>query len=925
MLAVLLLLGLFFLLPLAGEFYIEMRWFRSLGLGEVFSTTVRAQMMLGGVVGLVFFGALYLNGLLAVRATRGEPLRFVGERVDPKVLHRLGERVPLWFAVIFGVLAGISGMAGWDTWLLYANASEFGVTDPIFGHDVAFYVFELPAFEAARGALLWLLGLALVSAVVVHALRSSIHLVEGRIRLGAPARRHLGVLAAVVLAVMAFDAWVETRELLFSNAGPVAGASYADVNARLPMLRAEIAVAALAAVLMGVAAFRNGVLLPALALGLFAAVHVLGVRVYPELVHRFSVLPNEAQKEARFIEYNIAATRAAYGIDRVIERDLSAESELTLADIEDNHATIDNIRLWDHRPLLDTFAQIQEIRTYYEFANVDNDRYVIDGELRQTMLSPRELAASSLPHLTWINERFTFTHGYGVTLGPVNRATEEGLPELFIQDIPPVSTAESLRVTRPGIYFGELSNDHVFVHTDADEFDHPSGESSVYEAYQGRAGVRLDSLFTRLMLAAAQGNFKVLLSDDIGDRSRVLLHRDIAGRVREIAPFLAYDSDPYMIVRDDGTLAWIQDAYTRTGRYPYAEPTHDGLNYLRNSVKVVIDAYDGDATFYVNDPSDPILKTWRRIYPSLFHDLEEMPEDLRRHLRYPEDLFNLQTQMFTVYHMGEPEDVYNREDQWEVPSLTREGAERRMEPYYTIMKLPEEDREEFILMIPYTPKSKQNLAAWMVARSDGENRGELVVYRFPKDRLIFGPQQIMNRIQQDAEISRQVSLWDQRGSQAIFGTLLVIPVEESLIYVAPLYLRSEGGRIPELKRVIAVYGTRIAMEETLDGAVTAIFGATPEEVATAQPTGDVTATPEAATASASNPRRRAHALYQEATEASRRGDWATYGERLEELGRVLAAMADEAPPTRGVERGPGEEPLPEHDQRPVPQGAAEQE
>lgn len=896
--------------PAIADFYVHLKWFASLGYGDVLTTTVRAQLLTGVTTGAFFFALLYFNGAMALRITRAAPPRFAGPGVDLTRMHAAAERLPLIYAGVLSVLAGFRGSLAWETWWGYANASEFGAQDPLFQHDIGFYVFTLPALESARAALVWVLVLSAIGAATLHALRSSLRMLDGRVIFTLPAKRHAGVLVALGLIVLAGDAWLSTRELLFANAGPVAGAGYADVNATLPMLRLEIGAAVLAAIVALVSSMRETPSLkhPVMAMALFAVVNVVGVRVYPELVHRFSVLPNEAQKEARFIGYNIEATRAAYGLDQVTERDLSTDEPLTLEDIESNHATIDNIRLWDHRPLLDTFAQIQEIRTYYEFASVDNDRYVIDGELRQTMLSPRELAASSLPHLTWINERFTFTHGYGVTLGPVNRATSEGLPELFVQDIPPVSTSETLDITRPGIYFGELSNDYVFVNTAADEFDHPSGDSSVFESYQGDAGIPLDSALIRTMFATVAGGFKVLLSDDIRPDSRVLFHRQIQERVQVLAPFLVYDSDPYMVVRDDGTLAWIMDAYTATHRYPYSQPTREGMNYMRNSVKVVIDAYNGDTTFYSNDDDDPILRTWRRIYPSLFVPLAEMPDDLQRHLRHPEDLFGVQTDLFTVYHMDEPEDVYNREDQWEVPSLAGEsGNQRTMEPYYTIMRLPEEDSEEFILMIPYAPKSKQNLAAWMVARSDGEHRGELIVYRFPKDRLIFGPQQIMNRIQQDAEISRQVSLWDQRGSQAIFGTLLVIPVEESLIYVAPLYLRSEGGRIPELKRVIAVYGTQIAMEPTLDGAVAAIFGETapPTEAEATPPSDDAPAVGVQDVV-------RAQALYRLAIQAQREGRWAEYGEHLDALGAVLETLSVEA-----AAADPGdEEPEPSQPQEP---------
>jgi uncharacterized membrane protein (UPF0182 family) len=922
-------------LPALADFYIDLRFFRSLGFEDVFTTVIRTQLSLFLAVGIGFALLLYANARIALKyapevSKLGPPEIVRARRAIRSALRRA---VPL-AALGLGLVAGLAASDEHMTYLQWANATPFGEADPLLGHDVGFYVYTLPFLEGVRTLLVWGFGLSLVLSGALHLLTGAVTIAgltpraqrprivgeprsepatPPRPRASRPARAHLCVLGALLFLALTFDAWLAIPELLFSGMGPVAGASYADANARLPMLQLKIGVGVLASVLIAIAATRKRAILIGAALVLYFGVDLLGVGLYPSLVHRLSVLPNEAEKEGPYIERNIEATRAGWGLGAVLERDLDATDPLTMADIEENHATIDNVRLWDHRPLLDTFAQIQEIRTYYEFASVDNDRYMIDGELRQIMLSPRELATESLPNRTWINERFTFTHGYGLTLGPVNKATPEGLPLLYVQDIPPVSTSSDLDITRPEIYYGELSNDHVFVDTGAREFDHPSGDENVYATYAGRGGIRLDSTLTELAFAFDSGTFKILLSDEITEDSRVLMHRAIHDRVQTLAPFLRYDRDPYMVVRNDGSLVWIQDAYTQTSRYPYSQPDAQGINYVRNSVKVVIDAYHGDVDFYVNDQDDPLIRTWKAIFPSLFDDVEAMPEDLQRHLRYPEDLFDAQTEMFTVYHMDDPQDVYDREDQWEVPSLAGEDGRRRMEPYYTVMRLPEEDEAELVLMIPYTPKSKANLAAWMVARNDGERRGELVVYRFPKDRLVFGPQQIMNRIHQDAEISRQVSLWDQRGSQAIFGTLLVIPVEESLLYVAPLYLRSESGRIPELKRVIVVYENRIAMEPTLEGAVRAIFGGEGEEAASAdaepppvaatleggtEPT-DAADPTDAATETGTetggeSPRAAAaKEAFERATAAQRAGDWAGYGAALEELEAILERLAAE--------------------------------
>ncbi|MBP6822677.1 MAG: UPF0182 family protein, partial [Acidobacteria bacterium] len=589
----------------------------------------------------------------------------------------------------------------------------------------------------------------------------------------------------------------------------------------------------------------------------------------------------------------IKATRKAFALDNIEERELAGDSTLTLQDIQENKATINNVRLWDRLPLLETFGQIQEIRTYYQFESVDNDRYRIGGELRQTMISPRELAADTLPNRNWINERLTFTHGFGLTLGPVNQITPEGLPVLFIKDLPPVSTAPELKVTRPEIYYGELSHDPVYVKTAAKEFNYPSGEKDVYSSYEGSGGVSLGSYWRKLLFATRFGDMKLLLANDITAESRVLYYRSIKDRLSRIAPFLQLDQDPYMVI-SEGRLFWIADAYTISNRYPYSQ-NFDGINYIRNSVKAVVDAYNGDVILYLADDKDPLIQTWARIFPGMFKPLSEMSADLRAHLAYPKDIFTIQTSVYTTYHMNQPQVFYNKEDQWEGAAVSIDQKDAHpMEPYHNIMKLPGEEKEEYILMLPFTPRSKDNLASWMVARSDGDHYGKLRVYRFPKQKLIYGPKQVLARINQDAEISRQLSLWDQRGSRVDHGTLLVIPIKESLLYVQPLYLRAESGNIPELKRVIVVAENKIAMEETLEASLARIFGGN-----STQPTGGQTqaaaqtAPGETAPASVSAQSLgvQAKQIYDRAIQAQREGDWARYGEEIKRLGAVIEQMS----------------------------------
>ncbi|HET7220021.1 MAG TPA: UPF0182 family protein, partial [Vicinamibacterales bacterium] len=581
----------------------------------------------------------------------------------------------------------------------------------------------------------------------------------------------------------------------------------------------------------------------------------------------------------------------AYALDNVEERPLSGEARLTRQDLERNATTIENVPLWNDQPLLDAFGQLQEIRTYYDFISVDNDRYTIDGKYRQIMLSARELNPRSLPSRTWINEQLTFTHGYGLTLGPVNEVTPEGLPVLFIRDLPPTSTVD-LTVTQPAIYFGELSEDHVFVRTKTQEFDYPRGEDNVFATYQGTGGVPLGGLFRRLLFAIRFRSTDTFFSPNLTPESRVLLHRRIRERVSQIAPFLSFDPDPYLAI-SSGRLVWIQDAYTTSDRYPYSTSS-GGLNYIRNSVKVTIDAYHGTTSFHLLDEKDPIAATIAKVFPGLFQPMSAMARDLRQRLRYPQTIFALQASMFATFHMTNPDVFYNREDQWEVPSFDVNGKPERMEPYYTIMKLPGERDAEYIQMLPYTPRQKDNLAAWMAARSDGEHYGKLMVFPFPKQTVIFGPRQIAARISQDQVIAPQITLWNQQGSEVIQGTLLVIPIEESLVYIRPLYLRAANGKIPALTRVIVAYQNQIVMEPTLEEALARLFQrAETPPAARPQPQAPEVTAPETAAAPSTDADLAAQARehYERAMRAQREGNWALYGEEIKRLGEVLEKMS----------------------------------
>ena len=880
---------LFLFLPVIVRLLAEWPWFGALGYGRVFATRLIVKSLLGLIVGGVAFAFLYANLRLAQRGIVPDPLTFnLVEGAAAVDVTRLLRRLALPTSLGLAVLFGLGAAGGWLSVLQFLHRSPFGVTDPVFGRDVGYYVFTVPVISSAITLFTVLAMFTLLATLLLYVLRRDLIVVGHGVRVEPSARLHLAILIALLFLLAALRAYfVRVPGLLYTSSAALFGASFSDLHAKLLGLRlaALAALGGAAMVLWGARTHRLA-RQSALAVGLYFAVSLLGVVFYPAIIQRLVVAPNELVKETPQLASHIAATRQAWGLDQVVTRDLTGEARLSERDIRANQSTIQNVRLWDRDPLLQTFGQLQEIRTYYDFVSVDDDRYVIDGHYRQVMLSPRELNPASLPTRTFINERLTFTHGMGLTLGPVNQVTEEGLPVLFIKDLPPVSSV-SLRVTRPEIYFGELTDSWVFAHTRQREFDSPSGDENVYASYTGGGGVRVGSWLRRLVFATYFRSLKVLLSSDITNDSRVMFFRNIQERARIALPFLRFDGDPYLVVTDSGRLRWILDAYTETSRFPYAQPLADGTNYVRNSAKVVIDAYDGGITAYLTAPRDPLVLTLAKAFPGIFRPLDEMPADLRAHLRYPEDLFRAQTDLYAIYHMDEPDIFYHREDQWQKPALSRTDNQRDPFLRHMVMRLPGEPQAEFIFMVPFTPRGKDNLSSWMVARNDGEHYGQLVVYRLPKQSLVFGPTQIVNRINQDTEISRQVSLWDQRGSEVIRGNLLVIPIEESLIYVQPLYLRAEGGRIPELKRVVVAYQNQVVMEETLEAGLARLFGgaSSPAAVATAPggnvPTGD---------GRAADLARRAVESYQRAVEAQRAGDWARYGEELSRLGEVLRQL-----------------------------------
>jgi uncharacterized membrane protein (UPF0182 family) len=886
--------------PSMAAFYTDWLWFGEIGYQSVFATMIRGQALLFSAALVGAFAWLGVNVHVAFGSIRdARPIFTTRDGIELALPGRRQLRtLALSAALAVSLLIALYAAGQWELWLKWRHAAPFGDADPVLGHDAGFYVFSLPFYRFTRGIAQALVVLAAIGC-------GALYLLTGGLTSGFPAtvsmtrsaRRHLSLLAAAFFLLLAAAAWLSRVEYLVQPSSALHGAGYTDVHARMPVAAALVIVGLLGAALAALHGFsRRSWPLPAAA-ALYLLVSI-GGEGYASLLQRFAVLPNEQVRETPYIQHNITGTRRAFGLDEVTTRQISGDAQLTREDISRNAATLENVRLWDHAPLLDTFGQLQVIRTYYDFESVDNDRYVINGALRQVMLSARELNSTALQNKTWINERLTYTHGYGLTLGPVNQVTDQGLPVLFIRDMPPSSTV-GLRVDEPSVYFGELSNDYVIVRTRSPEFHYPRGDDNEETIYKGSGGVPIGSLWRKLLFALRFGSYQMVLSDDLTPESRILFNRRIVDRVRRLAPFLAYDRDPYLVLAD-GRLFWIYDAYTTTVLYPYSTPVSTpvagAVNYMRNAVKFVIDAYNGTTTAYLADPEDPLARTYASMFPGLLKPMDEMPLPLRAHVRYPEDIFAAQARVYSTYHMTQPGVYYNREDQWDIPSDDAGQAARPMEPYYTIMRLPGESQPEFIQMLPFTPRNRLNLAAWLVARSDGEHYGRLSVFEFPKQKTVFGPQQVAGRISQDQVIAPQISLWNQQGSQVNWGTLMVIPIEESLIYVRPLYLRAAGGQIPELTRVVVGYGDQIVMEPTLDQAIARLFGGT---ATAATPSDEQVRGPEAVPESPAQPPASAPAPvlleaarghYDRAMQAQRAGDWAKYGEEIRLLGDVLARM-----------------------------------
>jgi uncharacterized protein len=908
-------------LVVLSRYYVDWLWFGEVGLRVVFWRRIWTSLVVGVVLGAIFFAVLYGNievaRRLAPRFRAFEGVDLV-EPVHERAL-RLARVVGLVVSIVIAVIVGAGTASSWLTFQRAFNAVDFGVVDPVFHHDVGFYVFRLPLWQYLYSFLFGSLVATLVITVIVHLVLGGVVIeqepagegvgprarrVTGfRIERGALA--HVSVLLAAIFVVAGFGYILRAWELLFSTNGVVFGAGYTDLHARLWAIRILMVLAwVIAAALIANVWWRRRIL-PVAAVGVWIVALVVLLGIWPVITQALIVNPNQGSKEAPYITRNIAATRAAYNLDLLKETPYPLKGDLTSAKLVANQTTVRNIRLWDPATLTRSYQQLQELRPYYSFVDVDVDRYDVNGTYRQTMLSARELNIGGLPAnaQTWVNQHITYTHGFGVTLSAVNQVASDGSPDFLVQDIPLTASAPSLQITQPRIYFGETGTQYTLVKTKDPEFDYPGpGGQDVYRSYDGSGGIPIGSFLNRTAFNVKYGTIKFWTASSLDSDSRIIIRNNIMARLTAAAPFLTFDHDPYMVIAD-GRLFWIADAYTTTGLFPYSE-RQGSINYVRNSVKAVIDAYNGTMTFYDFDPGDPIIRAYGKIFPGMFKPLSAMPKALLAHVRYPEDYFKLQAELFATYHVTDPGLLYNKGNQWEIPTNVSISGSGQMEPYYVIMRLPAQVKEEFVLILPFVPNGRANMIAWLGGQSDPPNYGRGVSFGFPSSLNVYGPAQVEAAINQDPLISSQRTLWGQQGSTVIFGNLLVMPIMDSLLYVQPLYLESQQTQLPQLQRVIVFYrspqgGTlpsgetqAVVMAPTLGEALTEIFGA-PASVAgpTPSPSPGQTTTPgTTAPGQLKALIAQANRQFEAAQTALKAGDFAEYGVQIKALQQTLSQL-----------------------------------
>ena len=887
------------LISISSSWIFEYLWLRELGYTQVFWTLRGAQVILtisAFTVAALYFilNFRYLASQLSFSNLQGTPLQGIDMNLSSEFAKKRIRQAFTLAGLVIALLFAFNFYIRWDESLRFISSIEFGQVDPLFGNDIGFYLFQLPFWEVLQGSLVSIAFFTLAVLVIAYIFTGqfsveSVTKFSGR----QAAIRHITLNSGFWLLLVAFGFFLDRYDLLFDSGGIVYGAGYTDVMIELPAVWILfILTLALSAIFFLNRWVNLNRFLP-YAAGLIVVVLLLGRAVVPSMVQTFNVEPNELELETPYLEKNIAMTRLAYNLDNVEEIQYQADDTLGLTDIRNNQDAIDNIRLWDPRLLIGTYKQLQEIRSYYEFYSVDNDRYEVDGQVTQMMLAAREIARE-LPSQsdTWVNRHMQYTHGYGLVMSPVTETNTQGEPILYIRNLPPVTESNDLQIDNPAIYYGEQSTGYYIVDTEVEELHYPEGDENVYVNYSGEGGIEFKNFFRKLLFAWEMGDINILLSDYINEDSQLQVWRSVQTRINKITPFLRLDNDPYLVLQN-GKLYWIQDAYTTSSSFPYSEPYQGGYNYIRNSVKVVVDAYSGDVNYYVIDEEDPVLKVYQSFFPGLFQPMDQMPEGLEHHLRYPQDLFEIQIETFSRYHMTQPQVFYNQEDLWTRPNEKYGGQQLVMEPYYVLARLPNNPELEFMLISPLTPENRDNMISWMAAKSDIQNYGELVVYKLPKERLIYGPAQIEARIDQDPEISRQIALWDQRGSRVIRGNLMVIPIENSFLYVEPVFLLAEGVDIPQLQRVIVAIGDNISMQPTIDGAIVELFGQRAQDLLTAEMLSEArTVQPGVVDTLVADPQARQalneiRSIWNDLQEALQNEDYVRYGELLRELNEKI--------------------------------------
>lgn len=889
-------------------YYTDYLWFDVIGYSSVFLTILKWKILTILIGFLLAFVFLYINVRFAKKASdsilSSKGIQY--EEISESILLLGTAVVSFFFALLFS--------GNWQIILLYLNKTPFGIKEPILSNDVGFYIFQLPFLNLIKSTILELIFIAIIIVGIIYVFR-----VFGIGLIAMPKRRrdfdsekeweldsgggfdfggdilgsiptkilvHISVLLSLLLGTISFGFFLGRYELLFSTQGVVAGPGYADVHIKLPILLILTALSAITAVILIANIKLKDIRLPLVGVGVIV-IFFLASAFVPGVYQKVKVEPNELQMEKTYLENNIKYTREAFGLSNVQEIPFEVSMSLTKSDLESNEEIIANIRIWDRRALEQIYKQLQQIRTYYTFNDVDTDRYHINGDYRQYMISTREINIERLPSeaQTWVNERLVYTHGFGMVMSPVSEKTSDGQPELVLKDIPPQGEFE---IKNPRIYYGELTREYKIVNSDKDEFDYPQGGQNVFTNYSGSGGIKLNSFIKKMAYLLKFREAKFFLSDYITNDSRLMYNRSIKERAKKIAPFLSYDSDPYPVIYN-GNVFWIIDAYTTARTFPYSDvyrgPGFYGINYMRNSVKVVVDAYEGSVDFYMIE-EEPIVKTYSKIFPELFKPYEEMPEELRKHIRYPKDFFKVQMEMYRTYHMTTPETFYNREDAWDIPSELYRGSSIKMEPYYLLTKLPEGEELEYVLIQPFTPRNRENMIAWIAARCDEPYYGELQHYEFSKGKLIYGPRQIEARIDQDPDISEQLTLWGQSGSTVIRGNLLVILIGNSILYTEPIFISAEESEIPELRRVVTSYGEKVVMggdlKESLQQLVEGVFFPGEEEIPGEEETVSKTAKELA---------EEALEHYNKAQEYLKEGNWSGYGEETKKVGELLDQLS----------------------------------